>query len=153
PSRVSGASSDPIAALMAETLAGMSIGRVLVIHGHSGWDEATPAGPFICYDVRPGSIERELRDSRDYGLPECSLEDLRGGDAATNAARLRAALEGGDTAAHRNAVIWGASLRLEVTGHVLNAHAGVGRAREALAGGAGHDLMARVVAFGREHTA
>src|SRR5262245_58311273 len=88
PYHVIGAFSDPIAALMAETLAGMKIGRVLVIHGHSGWDEATPAGPFICYDVRPGSIERELRDSRDYGLPECSLEDLRGGDAALNVARL-----------------------------------------------------------------
>jgi len=136
---------------MAETLAGMKIGRVLVIHGHSGWDEATPAGPFVCYDVRPGSIERELRDSRDYGLPECSLDDLRGGDATANAARLKAALEGGDTAAHRDALILGAALALEVTGHVLDAHAGVARARDALESGAGRELMARVVAFGREH--
>src|SRR5213078_1379963 len=82
PYHVIGAFSDSVAKLMAETLAGMSIGRVFVIHGASGWDEATPAGPFVCYDVRPGRIERELRDSRDYGLPECSLDDLRGGNAA-----------------------------------------------------------------------
>jgi len=151
PYHVIGAFSDKVAALMAETLAGMDIGRVFVIHGHSGWDEATPAGPFVCYDVRPGKIERELRDSRDYGLPECSLEDLRGGDAAANAARLKAALEGGDTAAHRDALILGAALALEVTGHVLDAHAGVARARAALEGGAGRELVARVVAFGREH--
>jgi anthranilate phosphoribosyltransferase len=153
PYHVIGAFSDSVAKLMAETLAGMSIGRVFVIHGASGWDEATPAGPFVCYDVRPGRIERELRDSRDYGLPECSLEDLRGGDAAANAARLKAALEGGDTAAHRDALILGAALALEVTGHVLDAHAGVARAREALASGAARELMARVVAFGREHAA
>jgi hypothetical protein len=36
---------------------------------------------------------------------------------------------------------------------VLDAHAGVARAREALAGGAGRELMARVIAFGREHAA
>ena len=153
PYHVIGAFSDSVAKLMAETLAGMSIGRVFVIHGASGWDEATPAGPFVCYDVRPGRIERELRDSRDYGLPECSLDDLRGGNAAANAARLKAALEGGDTAAHRDALILGAALALEVTGHVLDAHAGVARARAALESGAARELMARVVAFGREHAA
>ena len=153
PYHVIGAFSDEIAAVMAETLAGLPLTRAFVVHDLTGWDEATPAGPFVCYDVRPGRIERELRDSRDYGLPECSLEDLRGGDAAANAARLKAALEGGDTAAHRDALILGAALALEVTGHVLDAHAGVARAREALASGAARELMARVVAFGREHAA
>jgi len=97
PYHVIGAFSDAVAKLMAETLSGMKIGRVFVIHGASGWDEATPAGPFICYDVRPGKIERELRDSRDYGMETCSLDELRGGDAAFNAARVKAALAGGDT--------------------------------------------------------
>jgi anthranilate phosphoribosyltransferase len=151
PYHVIGAFSERVAALMAETIAGLDIGRVFVIHGASGWDEATPAGPFVCYDVRPGRVERELRDSRDYGLPRCSLDDLRGGDAATNAARLKAALEGGDTAAHRDALALGAALALEVTGHVLDAHAGVARAHEALASGAARALLSRVVAFGKEH--
>jgi anthranilate phosphoribosyltransferase len=150
PYHVIGAFSEPVAALMAETIAGLGVGRVFVIHGASGWDEATPAGPFVCYDVRPGNIERELRDSRDYGLERCSLDELRGGDAATNAARLRAALEGGDTAAHRDALVLGAALALEVTGHALDAHAGVVRAREALESGAARALLQRVVAFGQE---
>jgi anthranilate phosphoribosyltransferase len=131
----------------------MDIGRVLVIHGASGWDEATPAGPFVCYDVRPGKIERELRDSRDYGMETCSLDDLRGGDAQYNAARVKAALEGGDTDAHRDALVLGAALALEVTGHALDAHAGVSRAREALESGAGRALLGRLVAFGKERAA
>jgi anthranilate phosphoribosyltransferase len=151
PYHVIGAFSDSVAALMAETIAGLGVGRVFVIHGASGWDEATPAGPFVCYDVRPGRVERELRDSRDYGLPRCSLDDLRGGDAAMNAGRLKAALEGGDTAAHRDALVLGAALALEVTGHVLDAHAGVARAREALEGGSARALLSRVVEFGKEH--
>jgi anthranilate phosphoribosyltransferase len=150
PYHVIGAFSERVAGLMAETIAGLDIGRVLVIHGASGWDEATPAGPFVCYDVRPGRVERELRDSRDYGLPRCSLDDLRGGDAATNAGRLKAALEGGDTGAHRDALVLGAALALEVTGHVLDAHAGVARARDALESGAARALLSRVIAFGKE---
>ena len=61
PFHVIGAFSDAMAALMAQTLAGMDIERVFVIHGAAGWDEATPVGPFVCYDVRPGSVERSLR--------------------------------------------------------------------------------------------
>ena len=36
-----------------------------MVHGEPGWDEATPAGPFQLYDVRPGSVVRELRDPLD----------------------------------------------------------------------------------------
>jgi anthranilate phosphoribosyltransferase len=149
PFHVIGAFSDAVAAQMAETVAGLDITRVFVIHGASGWDEATPAGPFICYDVRPGRIEREMRDSRDYGLAQCSLESLRGGDAASNAARAKAALEGGDTRAHRDALVLGAALALEVTGRVPDARAGVQRAAAAIESGAGADLVAKLIAFGK----
>ncbi len=47
-----------IAALMAETLAGMPIERAYVVHGEPGWDEATPIGPFTLFDVRPGKVTR-----------------------------------------------------------------------------------------------
>ena len=46
----------------------------------------------------------------------------------------------------------GAALALEVTGHVLDAHGGIARAREALESGAARALLTRVVAFGKEHS-
>jgi anthranilate phosphoribosyltransferase len=154
PYHVIGAFSEPLAALMAETLAGMDIERAFVVHGEAGWDEATPAGPFVCYDVHGASggaaqVFRAVRDPRDYGLKTCALDDLRGGDAAHNAARLKAALEGGDTAAHRDALVLGAALALEVTGTVADARRGVERAREALAAGAASELLAKLTAFGK----
>ena len=66
--------------------------------------------------MRPGRVVRTVRDPRDYGIARCALDDLRGGDAATNASRLREALAGRDTAAHRDALVLGAALALEVTG-------------------------------------
>jgi anthranilate phosphoribosyltransferase len=91
-----------------------------------------------------------MRDSRDYGLAQCSLDDLRGGDAASNAARAQAALAGGDTQAHRDALVLGAALALEVTGRVPDARAGVQRALSAIESGAARDLVAKLVAFGKE---
>jgi anthranilate phosphoribosyltransferase len=147
PFHVIGAPSEPIAALMAETLAAMPLSRAFIVHGAAGWDEATPIGAFSCYDVRPGSVTREVREPGDCGLPRCTTEALAGDDAATNAVRLRGALAGEDTAAHRDALALGAGLALEVCGAEPSLAAGVERARAAIAGGAAAQLLARLDAF------
>lgn len=147
PYHVIGAASEAVAKLMAETLAGMPILRAFVIHGAAGWDEATPIGPFRCFDVRPGQVTGEHRDPADYGLAACSEADLAGGDAAHNAARLKAALEGGDSQAHRDALALGAGLALEVTGKAADLAAGIDTARAALADGRARALLARIDAF------
>jgi anthranilate phosphoribosyltransferase len=150
PFHVIGAFSDEMAARMAETLAGLPMTRAFVVHGEAGWDEATPAGPFICYDVRPGRVERTTRDPRDAGLTRCGLDDLRGTDAASNAARLREALAGRDTAAHRSALVLGAALALEVTGQEPDPRRAVIRAQAALDSGAGARLLETITAFAKE---
>jgi anthranilate phosphoribosyltransferase len=143
-----GAYSAEAARLMAETLAGMPIQRVFVIHGEPGWDEATPVGPFELYDVRPGQVARELRDPRDLGLARCSAADLAGGDAAHNAAGLRAVFEGRDRGPHRDALVLNAALALEVTGAATPAEACVTAASEAIERGDAARLLTRIAEFG-----
>ena len=145
---VIGAFSESMAELMAHTLSGMNAERSLVIHGAPGWDEPTPVGPFLCFDVRPGSVERTVRDPADYGLSRCSAEDLEGGEPEENAVRLRDALCGGDTLAHREALILGAALALEVTGEVTNPQSGVTRAREILNDGVGAQFVKQLESVG-----
>jgi len=149
PFHVIGAASDEIAALMAATLAEMPIERAFVIHGAAGWDEATPIGPFVCYDVRDGRVERGVRDPAAAGVAACTEQDLLGGSPEENAARLAAALRGDDTAAHRDALALGAGLALEVTGAADSFAAGVARARDALASGLGTAQLERIAAFSR----
>jgi anthranilate phosphoribosyltransferase len=147
PFHVIGAASEKLAGLMAETLAAMPIRRAFVIHGAAGWDEATPIGPFVCFDVTPAGVERTVRDPADAGLARCSEADLAGGEPNENAARLRAALEGGDTPAHRDALVIGAALALEVTGRAPNFAAGLAAARAAITDGRARALLERIAAF------
>lgn len=147
PFHVIGAFSEPVAAVMAKTLAGMPIERAFVVHGAAGWDEATPVGPFSCYDVRPGRVSRRVLDPADYGLEPCGTDALLGTDARGNAARLKAALQGEDTPAHRDALALGAGLALEVTGAVPELGAGVARARAALSDGTAGRWLAEMDAF------
>jgi anthranilate phosphoribosyltransferase len=150
PFHVIGAASEPIARLMAETLAAMPIRRAFVVHGAAGWDEATPIGPFVCFDVAERAIDRQVRDPADVGLAHCTEADLAGGEPEENAARLRLALAGGDTEAHRDALALGAGLALEVTGTERDFARAVARARRALADGAGAALLERIDAFAAE---
>ncbi|MGI9628562.1 MAG: anthranilate phosphoribosyltransferase, partial [Longimicrobiales bacterium] len=133
--------------LLAHALSGMPIERAFVIHGEPGWDEPTPCGPFLLYDVRPGSVFRERRDPVDYGIPRCEPEDLAGGTPAYNARSLMGALEG-ESGAHADALALGAGLALEVTGTVRNLQGGIDRARCALNDGSARDLVRRLGAGG-----
>jgi len=149
PYHVIGAYSEDMAERMAHTLAGMNAKRGFVIHGAPGWDEATPVGPFLCFDVRPGEVRRSVRDPKDAGIARCAADDLLGGEAALNASRLRAALAGGDTPAHRDALVLGAALALEVTGTAPDLASGVAAARAAIDDGRAAALIERLPDIGR----
>ena len=125
PYSVIGAFSRDTAKVMAETLAGMPVERVFVVHGEPGWDEATPVGQFYLYDVQGGSVAESVRTPEDYGLSRCAPEDLEGGDAEYNANELRRVFSGDDTGPHRDALLMGTSLVLEVMGTATDAKDGV----------------------------
>jgi anthranilate phosphoribosyltransferase len=133
---------------MAETLSGMPIERVFVIHGEPGWDEATPVGPFELHDVRPGRVTRSMRDPQDLGLARCAASELAGGDAAHNAAALRAVFEGRDRGPHRAALLLNAALALELRGVAADTAAGLRAAGEAIDRGDAVRLLARLADFG-----
>ena len=143
-----GAYSVEAARLMADTLAGMPIERVFVIHGEPGWDEATPVGPFELFDVRPGRVDRAVRDPRELGLARCATADLAGGDAAHNAAGVRAVFEGRERGPHRDALLLNAALALEVCGATPDAATGLRAAGEAIDRGDVARLLGKLVAFG-----
>lgn len=63
--------------------------KALVVHS-MGLDELTPMGPADVVEVAEGQpLRRYSLDPRDVGIPRCSVEDLKGGDAALNAQILR----------------------------------------------------------------
>ena len=144
PFQLIGAWSQEAAKLMAEALAGMPIERAFVVHGAPGWDEATPVGEFVLYDVRPGAVEESTRTPEDYGLQRCAPEDLAGGDPENNAHELQRVFSGEDKGAHRNALLMGTSLVLEVQGAARDAKEGVEMAATAIDNGDAQKFLERL---------
>lgn len=149
PFQLIGAYSKAAAKLMADTLAGMPLQRAFVVHGEPGWDEATPVGDFWLYDVRPGSVIETTRSPEDYGMQRCKPEALLGGDAEHNARELVRVMTGEDTGAHRDALLMGTSLVLEVKGDAKDARDGVEQAAAAIDDGRAASFLTGM----REHFA
>jgi anthranilate phosphoribosyltransferase len=123
------------AELLAHTLAGMEAERAWVIHGAAGWDEATPIGPFLAFDVTRGEIQRHYIDPRDFGLQPCLAADLAGGDAAANLAALRDVFDGRERGAHRAALLLQCGLALYIAGRAGSIAAGIDAASSVLDSG------------------
>ena len=149
PFHLIGAYSTDVARLIAQTIAGLPIERTFVVHGADGWDEPTPVGPFTLFDVRPGRVEVETRRPEDYGFSPCRSSDLAGGDPKHNAEALKAVLEGREQGPHRDCLLLGTALALEVVGKARSPCEGVELAAHAIDSGAARrvlDALARVQA-------
>jgi anthranilate phosphoribosyltransferase len=148
PFLVLGAYERSVAELMAQSLSASGIERAFVIHGAEGWDEPTPVGPFWLFDVTSGGCRQEQRAPTDYGLPLCRADALAGADAQYNARELKRVLVGESRGAHRDALLLGAALALEVTGREAAPRAAVARAAQAIDSGAARELLLRLERFG-----
>jgi anthranilate phosphoribosyltransferase len=147
PFHLIGAFSLEVAQLISQTLAGLEVERSFVVHGAEGWDEPTPVGAFTVFDVRPGHVDVQVRTPGDYGIATCTALDLSGGDARHNAAALRAVLTGEDRGPHRDCLLLGTALALEVAGEVKDPREGVQRAAAAIDSGAGRRLLEALKGF------
>lgn len=150
PFHVIGAFNEPTARLMADALSGLPLKRAFVIHGAAGWDEPSPLGPFLLLDVRPGEVRESRRTPADYGIAVCQEEHLQGGDAMYNAQALTNVLRGDDQGPHRDALMLGAALALEVTGRADSPLEAIAHARAAIEDGRASAQLAKLAAFSRE---
>jgi anthranilate phosphoribosyltransferase len=82
---------------MGPVMAGVLAGRgnsALVFHGDDGLDELTTTTSSTVWVVHGGTVSQAEFDPADLGITASVPEDLRGGDAAHNAAVARAVLAG-----------------------------------------------------------
>lgn len=113
--------------------------RVMIVSGMEGLDELSIAGPSCVATIGIDGIAATVTPE-DAGLPRHSLDAIRGGDAAFNAAALRRLLAG-EHGAYRDAVLLNAAGALIVAGEVSGWADGVEEAAEAIDKGLAKALL------------
>jgi anthranilate phosphoribosyltransferase len=120
--------------LLARALLLLGAERAWVVHGADGLDELSTTGYTKVSECRGGAVQTFYVHPAEYGLAKASLDALRGGDAATNAAMVQQVLEGNAGPA-RDIVLLNAGAALFIAGRVESVRAGITHAAEAIDNG------------------
>lgn len=131
---------------MAEVLGALGSERAWVVHGSDGLDELTTTGPSFVAELKDGAVRTFEVSPADAGLLTAHPEDLKGGDAETNAAAMRA-MVGGERGPFREAVIFNAAAALVVAGRAASLAEGAKLAAQSIDGGGARATLARLVAI------
>lgn len=125
---------------LAYTLAALGTEHAWVVHGSDGLDEVTTSGLTTVAEARDGVVRVFTVQPQDFGLAVCpTLEQLRGGDARSNAQLIRAVFQdeiGDRVAAARNLIRANAAAAIFVGGLESDLRAAAARADESLRSGA-----------------
>lgn len=130
---------------VAEVLGKLGSERAWVVHG-DGLDELTTTGTSFVAELNNGKVETFEVTPEMAGLPRAKLMELKGGEPAENAAKLRAMLDG-EAGPLRDIVLLNAAAALIVAGKAKNLHAGVDLAASAIASGAAQRSLDKLVAI------
>jgi anthranilate phosphoribosyltransferase len=142
---VVGVADPSMAERMLDVLGNHGAVQVLVVHGDDGLDELTTTTTSTMWLLEDGEVRRIPVDPGQLGLPTASVEQLRGGDPATNA-RLARAVLAGERGPHRDIVVLNAAAGLLVADVVPDLAAGVVVAGEVLDDGRAASALDRLVA-------
>ena len=132
--QVTGVADPAMADRMIQVLAANGAERALVVYGHDGLDELTITTTSTVHELRDGEVSTYDVDPVALGLGGGTLDDLRGGDAATNAALSRAVLAG-EPGPKADIVVLNAAAGLVAAGQVDDIADGVEAARASLTEG------------------
>jgi len=127
--------------LLARALMLLGSERAWVVHGADGIDEMSTTGHTKVSECRNGTVSTFYVHPSDFGLAKAAPADLRGGDAACNAAIIRGVLSGA-RGPHRDVVLLNAGAGLFIAGRSTSVREGIARAAEAIDSGAAAKTLA-----------
>jgi anthranilate phosphoribosyltransferase len=131
---------------LAEALSMLGLHRALVVHGLDGLDEVTITGPTRIAEARDGSVKTYEVTPEEFGMTRATLADISGGDAAENAAIIRAVLEARKSP-HRDVVLLNSAAALVAAGRADHMADAMPIAAKSVDSGEAARKLAALVAF------
>jgi anthranilate phosphoribosyltransferase len=142
PRLVVGLADPSMAERMLDVFARHGAEHVLIVHGDDGLDELTTTATSSVWELHNGV-------RRHFSLPRVSIDALRGGAPAENAALARRVLAG-EKGAHRDIITLNAGAGFLVADVVTSMEEGIQLAASLLDGGAAADALDRLVTSSNE---
>jgi anthranilate phosphoribosyltransferase len=141
-----GAFSVRSAEMLAQAAARLGIVRAFVVHGADGLDEITTTTHTTVYQVEDARVQKGRWNPGDFGLQPATLDDLKGGDAETNANIIRSILNG-DPGPCRDIVLANAAAVIFLSQRAVDLKSAYAMASEAIDSGAARQKLELLTEF------
>jgi anthranilate phosphoribosyltransferase len=141
-----GVFSDTLVRPVAEVLRELGSERAWVVHGRDGLDELSVFEKNHVAELANGEIREFELDPASVGLACTDREDVAGGDAATNAEKIRRVLAG-HRGSSRAIVTLNTGAALVVAGVAKDLAEGIARAEQSIDSGAAAGKLAELASF------
>lgn len=153
PFQLLGASRLVFAERMAAALHQLGSQRTLVVCGNDELDEVSLWGRTNWFEVTPQGVRAGTWTAESFGLPECSVAELRASGPADSAQIIRAVLNGQPGPA-RHIVVANAAAGLIAAGRATGPAEGAALAAQAIDSGRAREVLEKLIALtGRFRTA
>lgn len=129
----------------AEALRNLGSTSAWVVHGSDGMDEITTTGPSAVAELKDGKIRVFEVTPEEAGLRRASIEELKGGSPAENAAAIRRLFDG-EAGAYRDIVLLNTAAALIVADKASNLKEGVDAAAKIVDSGAARETLSKLIA-------
>ena len=134
---------------MAEVYRTLGAEHAIIVHGDGGLDEITLSGSTSVWELQGGEVKAWKLEAADTGLPQRSIEEIRGGTKEENAATMRRLFEG-EEGPLRDYVLVNSAGVLLVGDLVSNIKEGIAMAANVIDSGAAMDKLERVAALSQK---
>jgi anthranilate phosphoribosyltransferase len=132
--QVVGVYAERLTETLCEVLNDLGCERAYVVHGYDGLDEITLTGKTRISELKNGRCVAFDFDPRELGLSYCRPEDLKGGDAETNATITLSILKG-TQGPQRDVTLLNAAAAIHVAGKTKTLKEAMELARESIDSG------------------
>lgn len=132
-------------ATVAQVLGRLGLRRAMVVGSHDGLDEISISAPTQVSELKDGVVTTYDITPEALGLTTAPLGEVRGGDAAENAAIIRRVFDG-EKGAYRDVVLANAGACIYVAGRAETLADGVKRAADTIDSGAAKDKLQQWIA-------
>jgi anthranilate phosphoribosyltransferase len=137
---------------VAQVLARLGSGRVLVVHGEDGLDEVTLSGATLIQEVKGSDVKSYRLTPEEAGFTRVPLQAVKTGTVQENAARLRAVLAG-TKGPDRDYSLINAAVALTAANRAADVKEGVALASHSIDSGSAGRVLDAFIAASQEDEA
>ncbi len=120
--------------ILAEVLNRLGSRSAFVVHGEDSLDEISVTGRTFVSELKNGQVTSYAIKPEDFGIPQASISDIKGGNAQVNAQIVLNVLRG-ESGARRDIVLLNTAAALVAAGRADDFHEGISQAGDAIDSG------------------